>query len=74
MVLPVRLHNPDIKITGTNGFEIGDRAFGTIDQTAQTVLLAMNINQLADGSADRIINPGDRTCTNRQKRLILRNT
>jgi hypothetical protein len=74
MVLPVGLYDPDIKITGANGFEISDGAFGTFDQTAQTVFLAMDINQLADGSTDRVINPGDRTCTNGKKRLILRRT
>src|SRR5690606_11820547 len=59
VILPVRLRHAEVEFAGADGVEVVDRAAGTLDRTADTVLLAAHVDQAADRAAGCVIDASD---------------
>ena len=71
MVLPIRLSNTHVQLTGTNCVDVVDRTAGRFDRATHAMRLAAFVNQATDRAARRIVNASDTAGADGNELLLL---
>ena len=58
LALEIRLHYPQLDVAVHQGVDVEDRAARRFDRHAQVVFAALLVDQLADGAAGGVVDPG----------------